>query len=241
MISDRFSLLVGLPVHVLTNEWKTRKKYIITANNEEGVTTLDLTQTLRKGIVFAVCFSVLLMLAGCNKQGTSMNNGNANMRSQQVTPNNVRPNNVIPNRVTPNNVGPNQNQTAPNGTAPNGVNPQNRMNTMNSKDMTVASKAADKITSLPEVQRATVIVSGGTAYVAAQLNGKAKMSQAVEKKIADCVRAKDKTIGPVYVSTNMDFVNRMRTYANDLQNGKPVTGLFNQFSDMVQRVFPNAH
>jgi YhcN/YlaJ family sporulation lipoprotein len=62
----------------------------------------------------------------------------------------------------------------------------------------------------------------------------------LEKKIADQVRATDSDIQEVYVSANPDFVNRMKDYEKRINEGAPVKGLFEEFTEAVQRVFPNA-
>ncbi|MED2972423.1 MULTISPECIES: YhcN/YlaJ family sporulation lipoprotein [unclassified Fictibacillus] len=104
----------------------------------------------------------------------------------------------------------------------------------------VADEAADQVVQLPEVRQANVIVTGNNAYVAAVLedgtNG--KLTKETEKKIADRVKSTDPDIKDVFVSTNPDFVDRVQKYVNDVQAGKPVKGFFEQFSEMVRRLFP---
>nr|WP_268869256.1 YhcN/YlaJ family sporulation lipoprotein [Heyndrickxia coagulans] len=43
----------------------------------------------------------------------------------------------------------------------------------------------------------------------------------------------------VYISENPDFFDQMSDYVNDIRNGRPISGFFNQFNDTIQRVFPN--
>lgn len=107
--------------------------------------------------------------------------------------------------------------------------------------LAVSSEAANKISQLPEVRRANVIVTNRNAYVAAVLedNYKGQLTREVENKVANQVRSTDPSIQNVYVSTNPDFVNRMNTYSTDIQQGRPVAGLFEEFNEMVRRVFPN--
>ncbi|KGB28972.1 YhcN/YlaJ family sporulation lipoprotein, partial [Heyndrickxia coagulans] len=38
---------------------------------------------------------------------------------------------------------------------------------------------------------------------------------------------------------NPDFFDQMSDYVNDIRNGRPISGFFNQFNDIIQRVFPN--
>jgi YhcN/YlaJ family sporulation lipoprotein len=105
--------------------------------------------------------------------------------------------------------------------------------------MRVADKAADKIVSLKEVDSANVIVTDDNAYVAARLvNNNDKLTRDIEGKIADKVKSVDHSINDVYVSVNPDFYDRMTTYSNDIRNGYPVEGFFDEFTDTVRRVFP---
>lgn len=117
----------------------------------------------------------------------------------------------------------------------------NIIGTDNSR-MWVANRAADKVAGLPEVDSANVMVTYNNAYVAAKLNPSArnKLSKDVEHKIKQAVKSSDKNINNVYVSVNPDFYKQMNDYAGDIRNGKPISGLFNQISDAIRRVFPDA-
>ncbi|MBY0120377.1 YhcN/YlaJ family sporulation lipoprotein [Bacillus sp. S/N-304-OC-R1] len=108
-----------------------------------------------------------------------------------------------------------------------------------SHNMRVADRAADRITSLKEVDSAYVIVVGNNAYVAAKLaNNRKDISRDIEGKISDQVKKEDKDINDVYVSVNPDFYDRMTGYSNDIRSGKPVGGFFDEFTNTVRRVFP---
>jgi spore cortex protein len=103
----------------------------------------------------------------------------------------------------------------------------------------VANQAANKIVQINGVARAYVLVTQRNAYVAATLNPNQQLSGDMEKRIADQVRAAVPHVQNVYVSTNPDFVNRVSTYVNDVQQGRPAAGFVEQFNEMVQRIFPN--
>ncbi|MEH7459057.1 sporulation protein [Bacillus pseudomycoides] len=114
--------------------------------------------------------------------------------------------------------------------------------TNNETRLRVANEAADRIVELEEIDKANVIVTNRNAYVAVVLreNVKGEVTKQLEKKVADQVRATDPNIRHVFVSSNPDFVNRMRDYTVKINQGKPVTGLFEEFTETVRRVFPNA-
>lgn len=108
--------------------------------------------------------------------------------------------------------------------------------------MDVADEAADHISKLEEVQTANVIVTNRNAYVAVTLRNGAKgeVTDRLENRIADQVRKTDSDIQNVFVSSNPDFVQRMNDYGDKINNGDPIEGFFEEFNEMVRRVFPNA-
>jgi YhcN/YlaJ family sporulation lipoprotein len=105
----------------------------------------------------------------------------------------------------------------------------------------VAEQAANKITGITGVRQANVLITQRNAYVAAVLdNNDGRLTREIEGQIAQQVRAIDPNVRNVYVSTNPDFVGRINTYVNDVQQGRPIAGFVEQFNEMVQRIFPNA-
>ncbi|MET1031424.1 YhcN/YlaJ family sporulation lipoprotein [Domibacillus tundrae] len=106
-----------------------------------------------------------------------------------------------------------------------------------------AEEAADRVAELDEIDSANVIVADQTAYVAVVMSdGKnEEVTEDVENKIAEQVKSSDSAIQTVYVSANPDFVDQMKDYGQRIQEGDPVGGLVDEFSDMVRRVFPDAH
>lgn len=118
----------------------------------------------------------------------------------------------------------------------------NNNNNNNDVQMRVHDEVKNKIEDLNEVKRAHVIVTDSTAYVAVVLNDDktGNVRKDLEDKISDKVKSTDKSIDNVYVSSNPDFVDSMSDYGNKIQNGEPIRGLYDEFSEMVQRVFPTA-
>lgn len=122
-----------------------------------------------------------------------------------------------------------------------GTKVQNVDDENNDSKMRVADKAQDKIENMQEVRHANVIVTENNAYVAVVLedNTKGDVREDLEKKISDQVKTTDKGIRDVFVSSNPDFVDRMGDYGDKIQKGEPVKGLFEEFTEMVERVFPS--
>ncbi|MCM3585799.1 YhcN/YlaJ family sporulation lipoprotein [Mesobacillus maritimus] len=106
----------------------------------------------------------------------------------------------------------------------------------------ISEKAEHKVENLSEVRHSNVIVTDKNAYVAVILDDepKGELREEVETRIADQVKSTDENIDHVYVSSNPDFVDRMGDFGDRIREGKPVKGLVDEFTEMVQRVFPNA-
>ncbi|MDF2959627.1 MAG: hypothetical protein K0S39_1362 [Paenibacillus sp.] len=102
-------------------------------------------------------------------------------------------------------------------------------------------KRREKITQLNGVRQANVLVMQRNAYVAAAVDAnQGQLTRDMEDQIAQQVRATDPNIQNVYVSTNPEFVDRVNSYASDVGQGRPVVGFFEEFNEMVQRIFPTA-
>lgn len=126
----------------------------------------------------------------------------------------------------------------------------------------VSEEAAERITrEVDEIDRAYVLTLDDNAYVAAQLdtndanvenkntgNNTANNTNNVDKgdeltdevksRIKEVVQSVDNDIDNVYVSTNPDFLNLTQNYAEDVEKGEPVEGFFDQFGNMIERLFP---
>ena len=104
----------------------------------------------------------------------------------------------------------------------------------------IAQEAAEKVAAIPEVSRANVLLMGGNAYVAAVVDQGGQLHADLEKRIADTVRASRADVANVYVSTNPGFVQMATDYIHNFQEGRPVTGFIQRFTEMVERLFPTA-
>ncbi|MBD8005998.1 YhcN/YlaJ family sporulation lipoprotein [Bacillus norwichensis] len=187
-----------------------------------------------KPFIYAGLVSVVL--AGC---GTS--NNNDRFTNDDNRPLGVRYN-PTDNRDGTNNVN-NDRTVNDNRMDGFGTNVNNdTANNNNDRNIDLADDVADDVVSLKEVDDASVLVTNRNAYVAVKLSGQGnkEMSKDVQKKIADKVRDTNHNFDNVYISENPDFYDRMRGYGNDIRNGRPVGGFFDEFTDTVQRVFPNA-
>ncbi|TFB22137.1 YhcN/YlaJ family sporulation lipoprotein [Filobacillus milosensis] len=107
----------------------------------------------------------------------------------------------------------------------------------------VADRAAEKVANeINEVDDAYVLAGDNNAYVAVSLKGDntdGEVDDRIKKQVADVVKSANDDIDNVYVSANPKFFDMMDNYAGDVRNGDPVEGFFEEFNDMIQRIFPN--
>lgn len=190
-----------------------------------------------KTLIATVTLSTLF-IAAC---GTNNNNANETA-SRNPNQNEFRNVNYTPNgfneftEMGNDNIHP----IADQNTNYNMTNRNNIQINQNDNRIAVADNAAKKIVALREVDQANVLVTDNNAYVAAKLevNAGNKLERNVEKKISDLVKSTDRNIDNVYVSVNPDFYTRTTSYANDIRNGHPVAGFFDEFNTLIQRIFP---
>ena len=114
-------------------------------------------------------------------------------------------------------------------------------NTNQGHKLEVADKVAEDVAAMKEVESANVLVTDVNAYVAVVLKEEINGDEHMENKIAEHVRKGNPNFKNVYVSMNPDFVKQMNDYGTKIREGEPVEGFFEEFSDTVRRVFPDAH
>lgn len=65
-----------------------------------------------------------------------------------------------------------------------------------------------------------------------------ELTDDVKNQISDIVQSVDRNIDNVYVTTSPDFANLSEQYANDLDEGRPIRGFFDQIGNAIERLFP---
>lgn len=209
--------------------------------------------------VLSIFVVLMLALVACN--GNDMN-GNEEGRGADNT------NNVEPTRYNSDDNNDNRNNRQytmdrdrdHKGRDNRGYNREDRDNTRDNDRYEIAEEAADRIKNdIAEIDHAYVLTTNNNAYVAASIDnddddndGKQnvrnnrdnrnddgeELTDEVKDQIADIVQSVDNDIDNVYVSTNPDFFDLTNNYVDDMNNGKPVRGFFDQFGNMVERLFP---
>ncbi len=201
---------------------------------------------MKKSLFFTSILIFSLYLTGCTRNNA--NNDVAYRNRNYTEP--ARVNNNVPRHGGPAITGVDvsdprldRNENRRNYNKFTNVRNDNQNNTRNNKTrMRVADEAADRIAGLPEVDSANVIVTDNNAFVAAKLNNSSRndLTKDIEDQISREVKKVDRDIDNVYISVNPDFYDRMNNYARDIRNGKPISGLFNEFTETIRRIFPDA-
>ncbi|WP_051189066.1 YhcN/YlaJ family sporulation lipoprotein [Halalkalibacillus halophilus] len=116
-------------------------------------------------------------------------------------------------------------------------------NNQGTRDYDVAEEVADEITDqVDEVERAYVLTGQNNAYVTVVLhnnNNDDEINDRTKEEVAQAVQSEKDDIENVYVSANPDLRNMMDDYATKVRQGDPVEGFFEEFNQMIERVFPN--
>lgn len=170
----------------------------------------------------AIILAVILTACGNNNDNNDKNNATDDMAENGQVNNGANDN------------GNNQNNDNGNG------NNNGNGNDNNNNNLSFSDEAADQIATMDEVDNATVVILGNNAYVAVGLTEGTNESEDLKNRITDEVKNVDANIDQVYVSANPDFLKEINDYRNQYNNGQPVEGFFDQVTDAVQRVFPDA-
>lgn len=119
--------------------------------------------------------------------------------------------------------------------------PDGRMQAPNAATpMREAQNIANALVGKQHISRANVFVTDRTAYVAVNIPNVAQsgLTEQIKQEVAKEVRRVDPSIEHVYVSADPDVFDRFQGFSNDIQAGRPIQGIYERFSEMVQRVFP---
>lgn len=105
-----------------------------------------------------------------------------------------------------------------------------------------AAKIASNVAKLPEVNKATVVISGNTALVGIDMKSRVQGAKetAVKKKVEKTVRNTDKAIKNVSVTSDPDLYTRINNIAKGIAAGRPLSEFTKQISEILKRITPSA-
>ncbi|MFC0015994.1 MULTISPECIES: YhcN/YlaJ family sporulation lipoprotein [Allobacillus] len=196
--------------------------------------------------LMATFFATIMMLAACQSDDTGMGNEDGQTNYEQTGYNDTANQDNRGHGFQMNNghYGNGVQDRINQGTKPNDGN-YGEANQQDNFEM--AEEIARRIVNnVDGVEDANVMTNGQNAYVAVELgnnrdtNGKENdISQQLNDQITDVVQTSSNQIDDVYITANPDFAGSLNDYANSIENGEPVEGLFEEMNDMIERVFPN--
>lgn len=219
----------------------------------------------KKLIVIALGLAVMIGIAGCTPQDTGFNNNTDRLSTQtRINQNNAWDDNGMNgmtdntlNGTGTNDLGMNSPGLNGNGMNGNGMNNDNLNNGMTRNNRlttslgnlnTNASNLARKIGNLPEVNKASVVLTNDTCLVGVDLKGNNgtngdNVGTALRQKIESMV--KDSTnngITEVSITSDPDMFSRIRTMSNNMNNnngngiGNEIT---NDIEELIRDITPN--
>lgn len=116
----------------------------------------------------------------------------------------------------------------------------NNDNGNNDNKVALAEDVSKQLTQMEEVESANVLVTDNNAYVGVELKEGVDATEELKTKVADQVRASNGQYNNVYVTFNPDYAKQLSDYGDKIKNNEPVEGFFEEFSDSIKRIFPDA-
>lgn len=209
-----------------------------------------------KFIVMALVIALLIAIVGCTVQPTDpgrtqtrigMGNNNNNLRRNNN--NNLRRNNGMNARIRNNNndlidmnddITDMDNNLKGNITDDDGRIGNDNGNVNNNNIAKRANRIADRIEKLNEVNSASVLISGETAIVGVDMkaNVQGQLTKNLKQKIERIVKNTDDDIENVSITADPDLFTRITDIADDIMDGKPVSGFASQIEEILRRITP---
>ncbi|NLN14721.1 MAG: YhcN/YlaJ family sporulation lipoprotein [Tissierellia bacterium] len=118
---------------------------------------------------------------------------------------------------------------------------RNNNNSVNYGNMASrANEIAQKISDLPEVERASVVITDDTALVGCELRGNRQgtMTNALRQKIRGIVKEHARDIDNISITTDPDFTDRIRTMSDRIFQGNPIEEFADDIEDLIRRITP---
>ncbi|WP_313232373.1 YhcN/YlaJ family sporulation lipoprotein [Tissierella praeacuta] len=222
-----------------------------------------------KIMTLGLSIALIIAMAGCTPKGTNMRNmstqtrlydNNVNNRWMTNAPFNARDrlNTNLNNGMVRNNSYLNDgvlrdnnylnNNVVRDNTLTNDNVMRNRTNLdsgMITNDISQLSTRADtiarRVTALPEVTGASVIVHGNTAIVGCDVRGNTRntnnaISSNLKQKVEAAVKTADRNIKKVSVTSDPSLYSRIRTMSTNIGNGHPISNFTRDIEDILSRI-----
>lgn len=103
----------------------------------------------------------------------------------------------------------------------------------------ISERLVDLATSIPNVNDATAVVIGRYAIVGIDINSNLERSEVGSIKYAVAESLKNDPYGAnAMIVADPDINARLGEIAEDIQDGEPVQGIFNELADITGRIIP---
>jgi YhcN/YlaJ family sporulation lipoprotein len=130
--------------------------------------------------------------------------------------------------------------------APTPTNPENQLGQQNmtpgqnAQSTTAADRVVRLVNAMPEVKGSYALVVGNVAMVGVDMRD--KLSGDKENELKDRISADTKRQMPelaeVWVTADPDLVTRIRDLAGRIARGEPITGFFEEISNIAKKLQP---
>ncbi len=103
---------------------------------------------------------------------------------------------------------------------------------------TRANVIANRVAALPEVNSASVLIHGNTAIVGCDVKGSTTnaVSTSLRKKVEAAVKAADRNIKNVSITSDPTLHTRIRTLSTRINSGNPISGFTMEIQDILRRI-----
>lgn len=133
-----------------------------------------------------------------------------------------------------------------NGMMRNSDNKLNKDTNLSTNMTNMSSRAtaiAERIIALPEINNASVLISGDTAIVGCDINGETnnKITNALKQKVEAAVKVADRNIQKISVTSDPSIFTRIQTMTkdmnkNDTMDGNPATKFTKEIENILQDI-----
>lgn len=105
-----------------------------------------------------------------------------------------------------------------------------------------ADRIADKVEELDQVNNATVVITENTVLVGIDMDRETKgeLSADIKEEVEDAVQSVDRQIDRVAVTADPDIFTRIENVANNIGEGRPLSGFGQEIEEIIRRIIPNA-
>lgn len=123
--------------------------------------------------------------------------------------------------------------------APTAPAPQRPLPNAPNESAQLADALAAEAVKVPDVNKATVVLTGGTALVGVDMKPGAD-ANAVKDGVAKAVKNANNQVANVLVSTDPELNSRLVRISKGIAEGRPISAFSAEISEIIKRLSPSA-